>query len=205
MCACARTYIHTADSLEKTWCHHCFWQKDPSKSGSKPIGAAVNVTRITLEVPPNLLLHSCDSRLPPVSSFSLALSPSPEKKLSHSPCFSPRHSSQIIISRCITILNGIPMLNCIGENLFSKGFLLCNMYVTSSNRNCIIFIVLSLRKYWNKRKMIRAYYSPMKRNFRALLERWNGGNERSPTLQRCDSPRMLCKKFGTEGAFGLQK
>lgn len=90
---------------------------------------------------------SCDSHLSSVSPFSLALSPPPEKEFSHSPCFSPRQSSQIIISRCITILNGIPMLDCIGENLFSKGFLLCNMYVTSSNRHCIIFIVLSLRKY----------------------------------------------------------
>jgi hypothetical protein len=52
--------------------------------------------------------------------------------------------------------------------LFSKGFLLYNMYVTSGNRKCVIFIVLSVRKFEIKGKMIETHYFPMRRNPGAL-------------------------------------
>lgn len=60
----------------------------------------------------------------PLSCLPLypALSPTPEKKLFPSPYFSPRQSSQRIISHCVIILNGTTISMILGKIYLVRGF-----------------------------------------------------------------------------------
>lgn len=50
--------------------------------------------------------------------------------------------------------------------------------------------------------MIRAYYSPMRRNVRALLGRWNGGSAGSPTVA---DPERVSQKAQSREVGGSRR
>lgn len=152
MCACTRTHRATGRCwlCRRTKLIITFARRAQASQAPNPLGLLGMSTASLWRFHPELLVHSWDSACLPshlVAQPCFHPLKKEQKTLSPSPCFPPRWSSQIIMSCSVTILNGMPMLDCTGENLFSKGLLLCNMYVTSGNGNCVIFIVLSLRKY----------------------------------------------------------